>query len=72
MSLLNQLHQQLGLMSWPLILCSVITLALWLERSLSLLWPSLPGEQEKRRLRLHGSTYPETEVTAPRSLIPRG
>ncbi|MFP2768477.1 MotA/TolQ/ExbB proton channel family protein [Oceanisphaera sp. KMM 10153] len=72
MSLLNQLHQQLGLMSWPLILCSVITLTLWLERGLSLLWTSLRGEQEKRHLRLRGSTYPEAEISAPKSLILQG
>jgi biopolymer transport protein ExbB len=72
MSFLNQLHQQLGLMSWPLLLCSVITLALWLERSLSLLWTSLRGEQEKRRLRLHGNTYPETDISAPKSQILQG
>ncbi|AEY02519.1 Biopolymer transport exbB1 protein [Oceanimonas sp. GK1] len=58
MSFLSQLHQQLGLMSWPLIICSVITLALWLERILSLLWVSLRGEQEKRRLRSQGLSYP--------------
>ncbi|MBR9859016.1 MAG: MotA/TolQ/ExbB proton channel family protein [Gammaproteobacteria bacterium] len=72
MSLLNQLHQQLGLMSWPLILCSVLTLALWLERSLSLLWTSLRGEQEKRHLRLHGNAYPEAEIAAPKSQILQG
>ncbi|WP_375057525.1 MotA/TolQ/ExbB proton channel family protein [Zobellella sp. DQSA1] len=72
MSFLNQLHQQLGLMSWPLILCSVITLALWLERALSLLWTSMRGEQEKRHLRLHGSAYPDTEMATPKSLILQG
>jgi biopolymer transport protein ExbB len=72
MSFLNQLHQQLGLMSWPLILCSVITLALWLERALSLLWTSLRGEQEKRHLRLHGNAYPDTEMATPKSLILQG
>ncbi|GHA23845.1 MotA/TolQ/ExbB proton channel family protein [Oceanisphaera arctica] len=72
MSFLNQLHQQLGLMSWPLLLCSVITLALWLERTLSLLWASLCGEQEKRHLRLHGSTYPEEDIDVPKSLILQG
>ncbi|GAA3699343.1 MotA/TolQ/ExbB proton channel family protein [Oceanisphaera sediminis] len=72
MSFLNQLHQQLGLMSWPLILCSVLTLALWLERSLSLLWISLSGEQEKRRLRLHGNAYPEADIAAPKSQILQG
>ena len=72
MSFLNQLHQQLGLMSWPLILCSVLTLALWLERSLSLLWTSLSGEQEKRHLRLHGNAYPEADIAAPKSQILQG
>ncbi len=72
MSFLNQLHQQLGQMSWPLILCSLITLALWLERSLSLLWTSLRGEQEKRQLRLNGNAYPEADVAASRSLILQG
>ena len=72
MSLLNQLHQQLGLMSWPLLLCSVVTLALWLERALLLLWTSLRGEQEKRQLRLHGNTYPESEIASPKSQILQG
>ena len=72
MSLLNQLHQQLGLMSWPLILCSVITLALWLERSLALLWVSLRGEQEKRQLRRSGNAYAQADLSAPKSLILRG
>ncbi|WP_417613960.1 MotA/TolQ/ExbB proton channel family protein [Oceanisphaera sp.] len=74
MSLLNQLHHQLGLMSWPLILCSVLTLALWLERSLALLWVSLRGEQEKRHLRRSGNTYAYTqaECSDPKSLILRG
>lgn len=72
MSLLNQLHQQLGLMSWPLILCSVITLTLWLERAMALLWVSLRGEQEKRQLRRNGNTYTQAELDAPKSLILRG
>ncbi|MGB5855261.1 MAG: MotA/TolQ/ExbB proton channel family protein [Oceanisphaera sp.] len=72
MSFLNQLHQQLGLMSWPLILCSVITVALWLERSVSLLWVSMRGEQEKKQLRLSGGSYRSSELADPKSLILRG
>lgn len=72
MSFLTQLHQQLGLMSWPLILCSVITLALWLERSVSLLWISLSGEQEKRQLRSHSNRYADVTASASKSLILRG
>lgn len=72
MSFLAQLQQHLGLMSWPLILCSVITLALWLERSASLLWISLRGEQEKRQLRSKGNRYADVTITAPKSLILRG
>lgn len=72
MSLLNQLHQQLGPMSWPLILCSVITLALWLERTLSLLLTSIRGEQEKRHLRRHGSAYPDAEMNHSKSLTLQG
>lgn len=69
MSFLNQLHEQLGLMSWPLILCSVLTVALWLERSVSLLWVSLRGEQEKKQLRSRGVNYHTSELVAPKSLI---
>lgn len=72
MSFLNQLHQQLGPMSWPLILCSVLTLALWLERGLTLLWTSLRGEQEKRRLRRQGHAYPDAEMSHARSLTLQG
>lgn len=72
MSFLNQLHQQLGLMSWPLILCSVITVSLWLERSVSLLWVSMRGEQEKKQLRLSGSSYADVALNEPKSMILRG
>lgn len=72
MSFLNQLHQQLGPMSWPLIFCSVLTLALWLERGLTLLWTSLRGEREKRHLRRHGHAYPDAQMEHPRSLILQG
>ncbi|PSJ46353.1 biopolymer transporter ExbB [Zobellella endophytica] len=72
MSFLNQLHQQLGPMSWPLILCSVITLALWLERTLTLFWVSVRGEQEKRRLRGQGSLYAPEEDRQHKSLILEG
>ncbi|MCC4263269.1 MotA/TolQ/ExbB proton channel family protein [Oceanimonas baumannii] len=72
MAFINQLHQQLGLMSWPLIICSIITLAIWLERGLSLLWISLRGEQEKRRLRSQGHTYPDKDEKAPASVMLQG
>ncbi|MGO5000385.1 MotA/TolQ/ExbB proton channel family protein [Oceanisphaera sp. W20_SRM_FM3] len=72
MSLLNQVHQQLGLMSWPLILCSVITLALWLERSVALLWVSLSGEQAKKKLRQSGGSYATVQDAQSKSLILRG
>ena len=72
MSFLNQLHQQLGLMSWPLIVCSVITLAIWLERGLSLLWISLRGEQEKRRLRSQEIPYPGEHSEEPASVMLQG
>ncbi|OXY83336.1 MotA/TolQ/ExbB proton channel family protein [Oceanimonas doudoroffii] len=72
MAFLNQLHSQLGLMSWPLIICSVITLALWLERGLSLLWTSLRGEQEKRRLRRQGLVWPQEDTGRAASLMLQG
>ncbi|MDP5292341.1 MotA/TolQ/ExbB proton channel family protein [Oceanimonas sp. CHS3-5] len=72
MAFLNQLHSQLGLMSWPLIVCSIITLALWLERSLTLLWTSLRGEQEKRRLRKEGLSYPDRDDKTPASVMLQG
>ncbi|MBU3824204.1 MAG: MotA/TolQ/ExbB proton channel family protein [Candidatus Oceanisphaera merdipullorum] len=72
MSLLTQIHQQLGLMSWPLILCSVITLALWLERIVALLWVSLSGEQAKRKLQQTGRSYATVKDAHSKSLILRG
>ncbi|MGO1246020.1 MAG: MotA/TolQ/ExbB proton channel family protein [Oceanisphaera sp.] len=72
MTLLHQLHQQLGLMSWPLIICSVITLAVWLERGLTLLWVSSRGEQEKKQLRLAGNNFSSVELDNPHSLILQG
>ena len=72
MSLFTQIHQQLGLMSWPLILCSVITLALWLERSAALLWISLSGEKAKRKLQQQGGSYATVKDAQSRSLILRG
>ncbi|MCT7656585.1 MotA/TolQ/ExbB proton channel family protein [Oceanimonas sp. NS1] len=72
MAFLNQLHSQLGLMSWPLIICSIITLALWLERGLSLLWTSLRGEQEKRRLRRQGLVWPQEDTGRAASLMLQG
>ncbi|WP_107852867.1 MotA/TolQ/ExbB proton channel family protein [Oceanimonas marisflavi] len=72
MAFLNQLHSQLGLMSWPLIICSIITLALWLERGLTLLWTSLRGEQEKRRLRRQGLSYPDRDAEASVSIMLQG
>lgn len=72
MSLLTQVHQQLGLMSWPLILCSVITLALWLERSAALLWVSLRGEQAKKKLQQAGGSYATVKDAQSQSLIIRG
>lgn len=72
MSFLTQLHQQLGLMSWPLILCSVITLAIWLERSASLLWVSLRGEQAKKKLQQQGGSYATVKDELSHSLILRG
>lgn len=72
MSLLTQVHQQLGLMSWPLILCSVITLALWLERTTALLWVSLRGEQAKKKLQQTGGSYATVNDAQSQSLILRG
>lgn len=72
MSFLTQIHQQLGLMSWPLILCSVITLALWLERTAALLWISLSGEQAKRQLQQTGGSYATVKDAQSKSLILRG
>lgn len=72
MSFLNQIHQQLGLMSWPLILCSVITLAIWLERAACLLWVSLRGEQAKKQLQQQGGSYVTVKDVDSHSLILRG
>ncbi|WMC11289.1 MotA/TolQ/ExbB proton channel family protein [Oceanimonas pelagia] len=72
MAFINQLHAQLGLMSWPLLICSVITLAIWLERGLTLFWTSLRGEQEKRRRRRQGRLYPAGEEARPASVMLRG
>ncbi|ART81910.1 biopolymer transporter ExbB [Oceanisphaera profunda] len=72
MSLLTQIHQQLGLMSWPLILCSVITLTLWLERSVALLWVSVSGEQAKRKLHQSGASFATVKDAQSTSLILRG
>lgn len=72
MSFFTQLHQQLGLMSWPLIICSVITLALWLERSISLLAVSLSGEQAKRKLHQSGASLATVKDLQSKSLILRG
>lgn len=72
MSLLTQVHQQLGLMSWPLILCSVITLALWLERTTALLWVSLRGEQAKKKLQQTNGSYATVNDAQSQSLILRG
>ncbi|WP_116474062.1 MotA/TolQ/ExbB proton channel family protein [Zobellella maritima] len=69
MELLSQLQQQLGPMSWPLLLCSLATVALWLERTLALIWTSLSGEQEKRRLRQENSGYLALEGQKHNSLI---
>ncbi|ART81005.1 MotA/TolQ/ExbB proton channel family protein [Oceanisphaera avium] len=72
MSFLSQVHQQLGLMSWPLILCSIITVAIWLERSVSLLWISLRGEQAKKQLQQQGGSYATVKDEQSNSLILRG
>ncbi|GAA3538850.1 MotA/TolQ/ExbB proton channel family protein [Zobellella aerophila] len=72
MELLSQLQQQLGPMSWPLLLCSLVTVTLWLERTLALIWSSLSGEQEKRRLRQENSGYLALEGQAHGSLILQG
>lgn len=72
MEFLPQLQQQLGPMSWPLLLCSLVTVALWLERACSLVWVSLSGEQEKRRRRKTDDGYLTLTELPHRSLTLRG
>jgi len=58
---LTELFTDLGIMSWPLLICSALTLALILERTLSLLVLNRLGSRKTLRLIQQGSPTDQSQ-----------